>query len=166
MQEEGKPARAGMTVIAHDAGEYVDTASGEVLSGVPVFFAAKTKLPAAFLMVFQQALTELAQDDRINWESARVLLLLMGRLSWENFIHIKQSELAEALQMRQSNVSRALRVLADAGYIEVGPRGSHSYRLSIAVGWKGKAKTYKKTSKKQQSPRKVIPLPVTSDGTD
>lgn len=128
-----------------DNGEYVDTDTGEVYEGMPVIFGVRKKMPEEFVMVFQQALSQILDDVRegtLTNDALKVMLVLMQRLSWENYVHVQQSEVAKVVGIHRVNASRAINLLTERGYVEKGPRGSHSYRLSLEVGWKGRAKNY------------------------
>jgi hypothetical protein len=67
-------------------------------------------------------------------------MVLLGRLDFENWIHIPQRELAETLRMQYQNVSRAIRLLERKGILLRGHKlgKSYGYRLNPYYGWKGK----------------------------
>ena len=91
-------------------------------------------------MAFQDTFIELAKDPELTLEPKNILLYMFGRLDFENFIQLSQTEIAEALGMRQSNVSRAIKTLTDKQIILEGPKVGRSkcYRLNPHYGWKGK----------------------------
>ena len=56
-----------------------------------------------FIMA-QDALVSLAKDNDLTGRSLRVLLYLMGRLDFENFIQVPQVEIAEELNLDRKSV--------------------------------------------------------------
>jgi hypothetical protein len=120
----------------------VDADTGEVLHGCMVYIPFRRKHPAStrFFMAFQDALIEIAKDDELTLEPKNVLLYLLGHLNFENFLHVSQTDIADALGMKKTNVSRAMRLLITKGIILDGPKVGRmkTYRLSHDLGWKGK----------------------------
>lgn len=92
-----------------------------------------------FVMVTQSAL---ARVTRAGWPVGdyQILMELMSRLDWENFIHVDVSQLAGELGRDRVGVSRAIKRLMDRGAIHRGPRvgRSYTYRLDPSLGWKGR----------------------------
>ena len=93
-------------------------------------------------MAFQEAFIHLAKDREITGEIRRVLDYFFGKLDFENYIHVAQTEIAEALDLQKSHVSRAVKVLCDKQIILKGPKTGRiiTYRLNPEYGWKGKVK--------------------------
>lgn len=93
-------------------------------------------------MIFQNALAELAKDRELTLEPKNVLLLLLSKLDFENFIHVSQQAIAGELGMNSSHVSRAMKVLTEKQIILVGPKHGRlkCYRLNANYGWKGKVR--------------------------
>lgn len=91
-------------------------------------------------MAMQAGLQRLAAPDSgLRMGDYQVLMALMARLDWENFIHIDLSELAENLGRDRSGVSHCVSRLAKLGVLIRGPRvgRSYTYRLDPNLGWKG-----------------------------
>ncbi len=121
----------------------VDQDTGEILEGVVVYCGVKQNpYSTGWVMNSQEALELLATDKELTGENYRVLLLLLSRLDFENWIQITQSEIAEKLDMRKQNVSRAISLLELKGILLRGPKVGRSYafRLNPYFGWKGKVK--------------------------
>ena len=76
---------------------------------------------------------------RLTGEVYSVLLYLMGKLSFDNWINITQVEIGKDLELARPNVSRAMKVLVEKQIILEGPRKGrcHTYRLNYAIGYKG-----------------------------
>lgn len=121
----------------------VDQDTGEILDGVIVYCGVKVNpYGGGWVMNSQEALEELAADDDLTGKTYKVLLVIMGRLDFENWIQISQTEIAERLKMQLSHVSRAISLLEKKGIILRGPKVGRSYafRLNPYYGWKGKVR--------------------------
>jgi MarR family protein len=122
----------------------IDFKTGEIIQGVIVSVGVKcSPYGNDWFMANQQALLTLAQDKDITRESYRVLMVLLGRLNFENWIHVPHKEIAEMLHMHASNVSRAIKLLERKGILLRSTLGSsrlYGYRLNPYYGWKGKSK--------------------------
>ena len=136
--------------------EQVDTNTGEVLRGCMVYIPYRPRHTERFFMAFQDGLIEIAKDGELTGADFRVLLHLFGQLSFENYLHISQKDIAEALGMQPSHVSRAMKLLIAKGIILDGPKVGRmkSYRLSPDLGWKGRVTNLEKH---RQDRLKVIP---------
>lgn len=126
-------------------GTIIDTTSGEVLGGQGnrgtfIFVPARPKLKESWFMFFQSACEQLALDKDLSGETFRVLMHLLSTLDFENYILIQQSEIAEKLGMKRSNVSRAIKQLLERGILVKGGKigRTYSYKLNSAYGWKGR----------------------------
>lgn len=121
----------------------VDVETGEVLeAGVMVYMPQRPKIKEGWVMTFQDALVKLATDRTITGEQWRVLAYLMGKLDYENWIHVPQVTIAEVIGLQPSNVSRALAALTAKGVLTKGPKLGRvgTLRLSLDVGWKGRVR--------------------------
>ena len=121
----------------------LDRETGEILDGVVVYCAVKhNPYASGWVMNSQEALELLATDKDLKGEAYKVLLLLLSRLDFENWIQISQQEIADLLDMRKQNVSRAILLLESKGILLRGPKVGRSYafRLNPYFGWKGKVK--------------------------
>ena len=121
----------------------IDLDTGEMVEeGVPVWIGKKPKFEERFFMAFQDAFTALSKDRDITSGPRRALDYLMGRLDFENFIQVSQAEITRELQMRQPNVSRAIKVLIEKKILLEGPKigRSMSFRMNPRYGWKGKVR--------------------------
>jgi DNA-binding transcriptional ArsR family regulator len=131
----------------------VDQDTGEVLDGVVVYCGVKQNpYSTGWVMNSQEALELLATDKDLTGENYRVLLLLLSRLDFENWIQITQNEIVEKLDMKKQNVSRAILLLEEKGIILRGPKigRSYAFRLNPYYGWKGKVKNLNDYRKKEE----------------
>lgn len=90
-------------------------------------------------------MTFLAKNRKaLGEEGFAVFCAMAGKLDFENFILIAQSEMARDLGMKPSNFSRAVSRLEALGIISRGPKSGRSptFRLNPKVGWKGRAREH------------------------
>jgi DNA-binding transcriptional ArsR family regulator len=125
----------------------IDTDTGEVLDAVPVMFVGKQRWAEESVIVFQQAAEALAINRELGDEARRVALYLIGHLSYENWVHVRQTAVADALGMKQPSVARALKRLVEhhvlvQGKVKLGR--SYPYRLNSHVGWRGRVRSLEK----------------------
>ena len=120
--------------------EQIDTQTGELLQGCMVYIPYRPKLTERFFMAFQDAFIEIAKDDELTLEPKNVLFYLFGQLNFENFLHLSQTDIATALSMQRSHVSRAMKLLITKGIVLDGPKVGRvkTYRLNPDYGWKGR----------------------------
>ena len=112
--------------------------------GFYVYVPKKQKIKDSFIMMFQEKLQELAAENVLTVEGWRVLVMIVGKVDFENFIHIKQVQIAQALGMKPPNVSKAFKQLTDLKIIEkITQDNINGYRLNYEMGWKGKASNLK-----------------------
>ena len=102
-------------------------------------------------MTFQDGLVRLATDKSITGEQWRVLAFLMGRLDFENYIHLPQQTVCDALEMKAPNVSRAIAELVKKGVLTRGPKVGrvNTLRLSPGLGWKGRVRSLQEERKRR-----------------
>ena len=118
----------------------IDLETGEVMQeGLPVWVKAKVKWHEDWMMVMQEALGQIAQDRSFTWEMWRVWSFMISKLGFENWIIVPQKDIAEALQMQKTHVSRAVKSLLDKGMILRGPKvgRTNAYKLNSKYAWKG-----------------------------
>jgi len=129
---------------------------------VPIF---KKKLKEGFFMAIQEGFLHLAQLD-LTGEQLRVLLYIMSKLDFENYICLTQKSVSEALNLHKSNVSKAFKVLVEKGIIHEGPKVGRikTYRFDPSFGYKGRYKNYEKVKKAiQKAKDKGVDLEVISN---
>lgn len=100
-------------------------------------------------MGFQEAFKALARDNDLTPQAQRVFIYLLGVLDFDNFIHIKQKEIGEALNISPGNLSRAMAILKRKEIIIIAPyKGIRCYKLNHFYGWKGSVTSLKKQERK------------------
>jgi DNA-binding Lrp family transcriptional regulator len=137
---------------------YVDKYSGEEF-GFPVLIGRK-KNPYGngWVMNSQEAMLSLAKDKDITGETHRVLWFIGGILDFENWVQIPITEIAQELNLKRPNVSRAMKMLEEKGIILRGPKVGRSYAfmLNPEFGWKGKVKNlddYRREKEEEENNR-------------
>ena len=131
----------------------IDLDTGEVMEGVNVFCPTSKKTGFQTLygwrycIMAQDAMTMIAADKDITGETFRVFFYMAGRLDFENYIRIQQTEIMEALNLDKSNVSKAVKILEKKNILLRGPKvgQSYSWRMNPNFGYKGdpRGKVYK-----------------------
>jgi hypothetical protein len=122
----------------------VDMSTGEILEGatLAVFYPKrKNGFTTGWLAMAQEPLMKLAQAD-LGSEAMRVLLALLARLDFENYLVLNQAQLGRQLGLKAPNISRAVARLVEEGVLLAGPRVqvSRTYTLNPHYGWKGSAR--------------------------
>lgn len=118
----------------------VNQETGQLEAFIPVIFPKKkVLLGGEFMLVFQDFLLTLANSG-LTQEQYRVLCYLMGKLDFENYIVIKQTQAAKELGINQAHISRAIKKLEELDIVRQGPRGGmiKSYQLNPYYAFKGK----------------------------
>jgi biotin operon repressor len=122
----------------------VDLSTGELLTGMPVWFGVKDRSPYGrrWVGMNQNFLEEFAARDDVHGETFRVFIYLNAILDFDNVISIPQNDIAKALKMKRPNVSRAIKKLEELGVIIRGKKVGRisAWRLNPNAGWKGKVK--------------------------
>ncbi|MGB4497136.1 MAG: winged helix-turn-helix domain-containing protein [Methylococcaceae bacterium] len=138
--------------------QIVNTKTGEIKEGYFIYIAhPKAKIRnERWIMTFQDSLIIIAKDKELTGEVKSVLFFLMGNLEFENYISIKQVEIAKQLELQKSNVSRAMKLLVDKSIILKIKDGSMTgYKLNPNYGWKGKVEN-REIAKNKMEENKII----------
>jgi len=100
----------------------------------------KSELGKGWFAMYQDALDWLA-DTKFKNEEYRILMKLLSKLDFHNYIRITQTEIAKELNMNQSAVARAIKGLIDYDVIRKGPKAgnANTYRLNPYMAHKGRS---------------------------
>ena len=134
----------------------IDKVTGQEVDGVPVYVPGRVRwdvhVTKGWGVFFQDAFKTLAKDKDLTGELLRIWLHLMGTLGFENFVIVNCTQIAKELNIKQPNVSRAMKKMVQKGLLLQGPRNGRfsSYRLSLDIGWKGSAKAYNENIRARQ----------------
>nr|CRY96899.1 hypothetical protein [uncultured prokaryote] len=126
-----------------DESRSFDPKTGEVQEGSMVWVPkpSKSQFGTDWFKMAQTTLKVINQHRKeLGLEGIVVFNSLMARLDFQNFIQVSQAEIAEELDMKPSNVSRAVKRLIEHGFVKVGPKvgRSSTYQLHPELVWKGK----------------------------
>lgn len=104
-----------------------------------ITYKRKNHLGVNWVAFYQTALEWLATQNLPNQEY-RVLMYLMSKLDFENYLRVTQMSVAGALNMKQSAVSRAIKGLLERDVLITGPHvgTAKTYRLNPRMAYKGK----------------------------
>ncbi len=131
-----------------------DVDTGEIMVGVPMLIGPRAqKLGTEFFMSIQRAFLSLAADREITGEAWRVLAYLLGRMDFENWLRLPQTEIARALDMPKQHVNRAIGRLVEKGIIEKSGTtigGARLYRVSHELAWRGSVSNWKERDREKK----------------
>ena len=98
-----------------------------------------------YLVMFQDGLAHIASLD-LTGEQMRVWAYMVSKLDFDNYILLRQVDIAKHTGIRQPHVARAVKALVEHKVIIQGPKSgtANTYRLAPDFGWKGQAKNGKK----------------------
>lgn len=119
-----------------------DLETGEVEDGALVWIPKKTQSQFGdrWFQMAQSTLQMMNKERKaLGLEGFVVFHALLARLDWQNFIQVSQTEIAKEVEMKTSNVSRAMKKLLDLGFVRQGPKvgKSYTYQLHPELAWKG-----------------------------
>jgi predicted transcriptional regulator len=135
------PNNKETSMTKDDKVQTVNQKTGEKKEGYFVYIAyPKPKITGnRWIMTFQDSLINIATDKDMTGQVLKIFLFLMGKLEFENYITIKQVEIAKTLEMQKTHVSASIRILVNKGIILKVKEGmTTGYKLNPHYGWKGK----------------------------
>lgn len=139
--EQHSENRTGKGAMANARVGLIDKETGEVIDEGSLIYVQKRVRIKGFFMEMQEGFESLAKR-RIGAEALNVLMLLIGRMGYENVTRMTHREIGEVLAMKRQNVTRALKTLQKAGVIE--PSEHHALHLHTDYGWKGSVQNMRK----------------------
>lgn len=139
--EQKNDVRTSKAAVANARVGLVDKETGEVLDEGSLIYVPRRVRIKGFFMGMQEGFEGLAKR-KLGAEALNVLMLLMGRMDFENVTRLTHKEIGEALAMKRQNVSRALKALQAAGVIEPGQH--YAIHLHSDYGWKGSVSSLRK----------------------
>ena len=124
--------------------------------GLAVPLKKKFPEPIEYVSMFQHGLEYLARLKLTPTENA-VLLILLSRLEYENWIRVSQKTIGERLNLNKSQVSNAVKKLVKIGVLskeqDPSDEGRLLYRLNPFLGWRGETKEwFENTAGKELEP--------------
>jgi DNA-binding transcriptional ArsR family regulator len=132
----------------------VDLDDGEPVHGVPVLYRQRRKkyITEDYQLMFSAAMIKATEDKELGQQEWRVLMRLIAMLgirdenAWKS---VNLTDLGKMLDMKQPNVSAAMKTLVGKGIIIKGVKigRGHAYSLNPNFGWKGPAAQWPEASK-------------------
>lgn len=133
----------------------IDLDTGEIIDGLNVNIAGRKNAFQLlygwnFCLMAQNGMMKIAEDKDLTGETLRVFLYAVSKLDFENFLRLRQDDIAQGLGMQKANVSRAMKLLESKDILQRGPKIAQSYtwRMNPRYGFKGdpSGKLYKDKS--------------------
>jgi len=123
--------------------EMIDRDTGEIFH-IPIF-TKSTYQGGGFFMAQQEGFIHLAKLG-LKGQEMQILMYVLGKLDFENWIRISQAEISKELDIARSHISAGIKKLVEQGILHKGPKvgTSWTYRLDPSFGVKGRAKNQKK----------------------
>jgi hypothetical protein len=119
----------------------IDRETGEQLEGTIVYVGAKhpSIYGGDWFMANREAYATLAKDPELTGRPLKVLLYLLSKLDYENWIQVPQKEIAEELGIHPASVSKEINLLLRKKILIRGPKVGQSYafRLNPYYAWRG-----------------------------
>jgi hypothetical protein len=143
--EQQSETHKGKGAVANARVGLIDKETGEVIDEGSLIYVQKRVRIKGFFMGMQEGFESLAKL-RIGSEALNVLMLLIGRMGYENVTRMTHREIGEVLAMKRQNVTRALKTLRKVGVIEPGEH--HAIHLHTDYGWKGSVQNLRKQQAK------------------
>ncbi|MFW5886919.1 MAG: helix-turn-helix transcriptional regulator [Bacteroidota bacterium] len=120
----------------------------EIQEGKKVVIAVDNhRLPRNLLYFrgWQLGFEWLAQNKNLTSVDYKLLMLLLSRLTYDNYIQLTQTDMATLLGMQRSQITRSIKKLVNNAIIEKAQKGRNNYyRLNHELAYKGKNKEFKK----------------------
>ena len=137
-EDEKKSQDGEKTVILQRKKRYIAVTDddGQIIG----YFPLKDKnLGKDWVAMYQSALLTLAKWNLPN-EQYRVMLALLSKVDFDNYLTVSQQAIANELKMKQPHIARAIKGLCERDIIVEGPRAglNKTYRLNPHIAHKGK----------------------------
>ena len=76
-------------------------------------------LKNSYIRCFSQEIVALSKDKNLSGNDLRVLLAIIGNLSYDNIVNISQSELGKQSDINQQAISKSIKKLTSKSYLKV-----------------------------------------------
>lgn len=125
--------------------DLVNRNTGEIIESVPVWVGGKpvhSIYGNRWFMASQDAWDELSKNERLVGRPTQVLIYLLGKLDFENWIYLQQTDISKDLKLQKTHVSKYIGLLCKEKILLKGPKigNGYGYRLNPNFGWKGSNK--------------------------
>ena len=118
----------------------VNPKTGKEYKGLAVQMTKKFPEPIEYVSMFRHGFEHLAKLKLTGTDYA-VLLILLSRIEYENWIRVSQKTMAQKLNMTRPQVSTSIKKLVEKNILIKEPdpsdEGRMLYRFNPSVGWRG-----------------------------
>ncbi|WP_340135854.1 replication/maintenance protein RepL [Bacillus cereus] len=128
--------------------EVPDSETGEIQQYLLTPAKKKKVYKGDWVMMFQEGLTHVAKLN-LKGETLRVYMILLAKLDYENWLRVRQQDIADELNIKKQAVSRAIKELFEYGILVKGPKvgASNTYRLDPTFAFRGRDKNLEQVRK-------------------
>lgn len=128
--------------------EVPDEETGEIQQYLLTPAKKKKVYKGDWVMMFQEGLTHVAKLN-LKGETLRVYMILLAKLDYENWLRVRQQDIADELNIKKQAVSRAIKELFEHGILVKGPKvgASNTYRLDPSFAFRGRDKNLEQVRK-------------------
>ncbi|MBD2786882.1 helix-turn-helix domain-containing protein, partial [Xenorhabdus sp. 3] len=98
-----------------------DEKTGEIQQYLLTPAKKKKVYTGDWVMMFQEGLTHVAKLN-LKGETLRVYMILLAKLDYENWLRVRQQDIADELNIKKQAVSRAITELFEHGILVKGPK--------------------------------------------
>ncbi|MGR5968999.1 replication/maintenance protein RepL [Bacillus paranthracis] len=133
--------------------EVPDEETGEIQQYLLTPAKKKKVYKGDWVMMFQEGLTHVAKLN-LKGETLRVYMILLAKLDYENWLRVRQQDIADELNIKKQAVSRAIKELFEHGILVKGPKvgASNTYRLDPSFAFRGRDKNLEQVRKRSKTP--------------
>lgn len=125
--------------------DYVNSKTGEEATGMLIIKGSRYPRGVEFFTVFTDSALYVATLG-LSAVQHRVLLGLLGSMSFANFVRVSQKTISKELGIAASNLSASVKVLIDVGLLARQPDPDDASRLllrvSLHLAWRGTAREW------------------------
>ncbi len=118
----------------------VNPKTGKEYKGLAVPMTKKFPEPIEYVSMFRHGFEHIAKLKLTGTDYA-VLLILLSRIEYENWIRVSQKTMAEKLNMTRPQVSTAIKKLVEKNILikeqDPSDEGRMLYRFNPSIGWRG-----------------------------
>ena len=102
-------------------------------------------LKNSYIRCFSQEVVALSKDKNLSGNDLRVLLAIIGNLSYDNVVNISQSELGNQSDINQQAISKSIKKLVSKSYLKVVDRigRRNIYMVNPNLVFRSRAKNLK-----------------------
>lgn len=107
-------------------------------------------------MIFLDSFEELTRNNRLTGNTWAVLIFILSKSKYDNFVELNQGEIAQHIGIARQNVSKAIKLLVEKDLIIKGPKigTRNTYTVNWQYAWRGTTASYRE-AQRQSIARKL-----------